>query len=182
MAEWANKKGLAPLKDCSPRVHVSQYHTKCLLPDQTSTKPKCSKSLSKHHPGDTQKDKCTPAKQTAGSSHNPWTIFMGVQPEQSLTELDLRNSVTLLRDSTSRRLQYTTEWDCTPHPVSNLSKDVVERVLFPRAFPSRLATPQCFEPQKIDDVQHRGNPNGRRTSPWTEVAMHLAEVLEPGHY
>ncbi|KAM6908968.1 ankyrin repeat domain-containing protein 53 [Xenentodon cancila] len=180
MVEWANKKGLAPPKDFSPRVHVSLYHTKCLLSDQTRSKPICTKGLTQ--PDDSQKDKRTPTKQTAAPSRSPWSIFIGLHPGNTPTEVDLRNSVTLLRDSSSRQLQYTTRWDCTPHPAPNLSQDLVERVLFPRAFPSRIATPQCFEPQKMNEVQHRRNLQGCSTCPWTEVAMHLAEELEPGRY
>ncbi|XP_061566156.1 ankyrin repeat domain-containing protein 53 [Cololabis saira] len=178
MAEWATKKGFAPLKDFSPRVRVSLYHTKCLSSDQTRTNPKWMKGLSKQHqPEDSEEDKLTPAKQTAAPSPSPWSIFINLQPEETPTGMDLRKCVTLSRDSRSRQLQYTTKWDCMSHPTPNLSQDMVERVLFPRAFPARLA-----EPQKIDEGQHRRNPQGGSTCIWTEVATHLAEVLEAGHH
>ncbi|XP_041840908.1 ankyrin repeat domain-containing protein 53 isoform X2 [Melanotaenia boesemani] len=183
MAEWANKKGLPLLKDFSSRVQrVSQYHAQCLLPDQTSYKPKQSKSLCKRKPDDPQEVRSTQLKQPAALSTSPWSIFMGLQPEKPPAELDLRDSVTLWKDTNSRQLQYSTKWDDMPHSIPKLPLDVVERVLFPRAFPSRIATLQQFEPQNIDKVQHLGCPQGRRTSPWTEMAMHLAEMLEPGHY
>ncbi|XP_029310417.1 ankyrin repeat domain-containing protein 53 isoform X1 [Cottoperca gobio] len=175
MAEWANKRGFPLLKDFSPGVLVSQYHTQCF-----SSNPKHAKHPLKHQPGGALEDKSTPTKQPASSSR-PWTIFMGLQPENPLREPDLRNNVMVWRDG-SRQPQYSTKWDSTRRPAPDLPLDVLERVLFPRAFPSRIASPRYFEPKNIVEVQHRGYPQGRSTSPWTEVAMHLAEVLEPGHY
>lgn len=181
-AEWANKKGLPLLKDFSPRVLVSQYHTHCLASDQNRSKPKHAKHSLKQQPADNQEKKPISLKQPPASSSKPWTIFMGILPEKPPKMPDLRDNVGLRRDSISKQLQYTTKWDSTPHPAPDLPLDVLERVLFPRAFPSRIASPWHFEPQSITEVQHRANPQGRSTSPWTEVAMHLAEVLEPGHY
>lgn len=179
MAEWADKKGFPLLKDFSPRVLVSQYHTQCLSSDQKTSNPKHAKRPSKHQPGG---DRSTSTKLPPPSSSRPWTIFMGHQPEKPPGEPDLRDSVSVWRDRGSRRPQYATKWDSAPRPAPDLPLDVLGRVLFPRAFPSRIASPRYFEPQNIAEVQHRGYPQGRSTSPWTEVAMHLAEVLEPGHY
>ncbi|XP_032399970.1 ankyrin repeat domain-containing protein 53 isoform X1 [Etheostoma spectabile] len=182
MAEWANKKGFPLLKDFSPRVWESQYHTQCLPSDQSSSKPKHAKHPLKHQPEGPLEDKITSNKQPPASSSRPWNIFLGLQPEKPPREPDLRGSVMVWRDSSSRRPQYTTKWDSTCRPTPDVPLDILERVLFPRAFPSRIASPRYFEPQDIVEVQHRGYPQGRSTSPWTEVAMHLAEVLEPGHY
>lgn len=182
MAEWAHKKGFPLRKDFSPRVLVSQYHTQCLSSDLNSSNPKHAKHALKHQSGGPQEDKSTPTKQPLASSTRPWTIFMGLQPEKPPRVPDLRDSVAVWRDGSSRRPQYATKWDSTPRPAPDLPLDVLERVLFPRAFPSRIASPRSFEPQKIEEVRRRGHPQGRSTSPWTEVAMHLAEVLEPGHY
>lgn len=181
MAEWANKKGFPLQKDFSPRVLVSQYHTQCLLSNHSLNR-KHAKHPSKHQSGGPQEDRSTSTKQPPPSSSRPWTIFMGLQPEKPPGEPDLRQIVSVWRESRSRQPQYTTKWDTTPRPAPDLPQDVLERVLFPRAFPSRIASPRYFEPQNIVQVQHRGYPQGRSTSPWTEVAMHLAEVLEPGHY
>ncbi|XP_059211187.1 ankyrin repeat domain-containing protein 53 [Centropristis striata] len=177
VAEWANTKGFPPLKDFSPKELVSQYHTGCLSSDQNSSNPKHAERLLKSPQGVLLEDKQPPA-----SSSRPWTIFMGLQPEKPLREPDLRDNVSVWRDGGRGRPQYTTRWDATPRPAPHLPLDVLERALFPRAFPSRIASPRYFEPQDIVEVQHRGHPQGRSTSPWTEVAMHLAEVLEPGHY
>nr|XP_020475316.1 ankyrin repeat domain-containing protein 53-like [Monopterus albus] len=160
MAEWANKKGFPLLMDFTPRVQVSQYHTSCLSSGQDS--------------------KITSSKPPTAS--RPWTIYTGLEPEKPFTEPDLRDSVTVWRDHSSRQPQYTTKWDSTPRAAPDLPLDTLERVLFPRAFPSRIVSPWDFKPQDIITVQHRGYGAGRSTSPWTEVAMHLAEVLEPGHY
>ncbi|XP_051284587.1 ankyrin repeat domain-containing protein 53 isoform X2 [Dicentrarchus labrax] len=183
VAEWANKKGLPLLKDFSPRVSVSRYHTQCLSPDQNSPNPKHAKHpLNYHQPVAPQENRSTSTYQPPASPSRPWTIFMGIQPERPPRVPDLRDSITVWRDSSSRQPQYTSKWDTTPHPAPDLPLDVIERALFPRAFPSRIASPRYFEPQDIIEVQRLGYPQGRSTSPWTEVAMHLAEVLEPGHY
>ncbi|XP_040887736.1 ankyrin repeat domain-containing protein 53 [Toxotes jaculatrix] len=183
MAEWANKKGFPLLKDFSPRVLVSRYHTQCLSSDQDSSNLQHAKGLRKHQPRGHQEDQAiTSSKPPPASALKPWTIYMGLQPEKPPTVPDLRDSVRVWRDISSSQPQYTTMWDGTPHAAPDLPLDVLERVLFPRAFPSRILSPQHFAPQNIAEVQHRGCPEGRSTSPWTEVAMHLAEVLEPGHY
>lgn len=183
MTEWANKKGFPHLKDFSPRVLVSHYHTRCLSSDQDSCNLKHAKGLSKHLPRGPQEDQTiTPSKPPLVSASRPWTIYMGTQPEKLPAEPDLRDSVTVWRHTSSRQPQYTTKWDSTPRAAPDLPLDVLERALFPRAFPSRIVSPRHFEPQNILEVQHRRCPQGRSTSPWTEVAMHLAEVLEPGHF
>ncbi|KAM6960390.1 ankyrin repeat domain-containing protein 53 [Tautogolabrus adspersus] len=174
IAEWANNKGLPLLKDFSPRVQVSKFHTKCLLSDQDNSNLKTTKE-----PLEGQEDR--PKKPPASS--RPWAVYTVLQPERPPRgDPDLRGSVTLWGDRRCRLPQYTTKWDSTPHPAPDLPLDVLERVMFPRAFPSRIATPRHFEPQDIMEVQHRGYPQGRSTSPWTEVAMHLVEVFEFRHY
>uniref|UniRef100_A0A1A8HZC0 Ankyrin repeat and SOCS box-containing 16 n=2 Tax=Nothobranchius kuhntae TaxID=321403 RepID=A0A1A8HZC0_NOTKU len=160
VADWAKKKGLPLLKDLTPRVQASKYHSQCLLPDQSAFKPK----QTKNHPGDPLKNKSSFTKQLAASYSSPWSIFIGHQPEEPLTEPDLRDSVTLWMDRRNQKLQYVTKWEGSPRPTPNLPLDVVERVLFPRAFPSRIATPQCFEPLNIDEVQHRRCPTSKMSS------------------
>lgn len=182
MAEWANKKSLPLLKDFSPRVLVSRYHTRCLSSDRDGFNLKHAKGLCKPQAGHPQEDKSNAITQPLYSAFRPWSIYTGHKPEKPPKEPDLRDHVTVWRESSSRQPQYTTKWDSTPRSAPDLPLDVLERVLFPRAFPSRIASPRHFQPQDILEVQHRGCPQGRSTSPWTEVAMHLAEVLEPGHY
>ncbi|KAM4714739.1 ankyrin repeat domain-containing protein 53 [Anableps anableps] len=178
MEEWAKTKGLAPLKAFFPRVQVSKYHNQCILPEQTHCQPKPTKGQSKG----LQETQGVSTTQLPSLSNSPWTVFAGLQPEKPLIEPDLRDSVILWKDISSQRLQYMTKWDSTPHPTPDLPLDVVERVLFPRAFPSRIATSRDFEPQNVEKLQHRGVPQERSTSPWTEVAIYLDEFLELRHY
>lgn len=160
MAEWASRKGF-PVKDFSRAVPVSQYHTQCAPSDGTRAQ---------------WKPPICPMKQQPPAS-SPWTIFTGLHPEKP----DLRDSIIMMERS-SRQLEYVTKWDRTPHRLPDLPTDVLKRVLFPKAFPSRISSSRHFEPWDITEVQHRRHPWEKTTSPWTEVAMHLAEVLEPGHY
>lgn len=166
IAEWASKKGFPPMKDFSQVVPVSQFHTQCFPSDGTRSKLK--------PPADSLRQQQPPISK-------PWTIFTGLYPEKPLFLPDLRDSI-VMRESSSRQPEYVTKWDGTPHPLPDLPTDVLKRVLFPKAFPSRITSSRHFEPQGIATVQHRRYPGERTTSPWTEVAMHLAEVLEPGHY
>ncbi|KAK7909906.1 hypothetical protein WMY93_014590 [Mugilogobius chulae] len=39
-----------------------------------------------------------------------------------------------------------------------------------------------FQPKDIEDIPHKACPQGRSISAWTDVAMHLQENLQPGHY
>uniref|UniRef100_A0A3P9KA64 Uncharacterized protein n=1 Tax=Oryzias latipes TaxID=8090 RepID=A0A3P9KA64_ORYLA len=165
-AEWANEKGL---KNVTSRMHPSKYHTRCLFSDQSRSKPKCYGRLQQKR--DPQEDNTAPPKTPTCRSSSPWSIFMGLQPEKPSAEPDLRHSVTLFFHRNTRQLFYTTKWDSEPHPIPKLPLDVVERVLFPRAFRSRIFGPECFVPQKIDEIQHRGRPQQRQKR--TEVVTHL---------
>lgn len=154
------------MKNSSQVVPVSQYHTQCFPSDGTRSD---------------LKPIAHPLRQQQPPTDKPWTIFTGLHPEKTPLLPDLRDSV-VMRRSNSRQPEYVTKWDGAPHPLPDLPTDVLKRVLFPQAFPSRISSSKHFEPQGIATVQHRRDPRERTTSPWTEVAMHLAEVLEPGHY
>ncbi|XP_058482114.1 ankyrin repeat domain-containing protein 53 [Solea solea] len=176
MAEWAKKKGFPHLKDYSPKVSVSQYHMQCLSSNQDGSDRKATKGLRKNQRKVQQE--ITFSKSPAAAEPE----IVDRQRRTAFSELDLRGSVTVWRDSSSSLPHYTTKWDTVPHTAPDLPLDVLKKVLFPRAFPSRIFSPQHFQPQNIEEVQHKGSPKGRSSSPWTEVAMHMAEVLEPGHY
>lgn len=175
--EWAKKRGVSPPKTLTPRSKASKYHNKCSLPGQSKRQPKPTKGESKR----VQEKKDVSKAQQPAAPDSPWTIY-GLRPERPSTEPDLRKDVILLKDSINQRLHYMTKWDTAPHLLPDLSLDVIQRLLFPRAFPSRLSKSQDFEPQDIKKVLHKGFPQGKSTSPWTEVVMHLVEVLEQGHY
>ncbi|XP_029931582.1 LOW QUALITY PROTEIN: ankyrin repeat domain-containing protein 53 [Myripristis murdjan] len=177
MAEWANKKGLPVLKEFSPKVLLSQYHTQCLLSGQDGSGLKHVKGPNKPQPGGPPEDmnlSTCPAKSPAASVPR-------LQLEKPQTDPDLRDVITLW-SSSSGAPQYCTKWDSTPRAAPDLPLDILKRLLFPLAFPSRIASPWQFQPQDILQLPHLGRPQGQSASPWTEVAMHLAEVLEPGHY
>lgn len=153
------------MKNFPQVVPVSQYHTQCFPSDgRAKLKPTTY-----------------PLRQQKPPTNKPWTIFTGPDPERSPLLPDLRDSI-IMRESSSRQPKYITKWDATPHPLPDLPTDVLKRVLFPKAFPSRIASSRHFEPNGIAAVQRRRCPQEQVTSPWTEVAMHLSEVLEPGHY
>ncbi|KAM4611597.1 ankyrin repeat domain-containing protein 53 [Polymixia lowei] len=184
MSEWSNKKGLTLLQEFSPRVLLSQYHTQCLSSEQNSFKPKQAKGSRKPQPGGPQEVwniSTNPTRPPPASVFRRQTVRMGSHPDNLPPEPDLRGSVTLSR-GTNGQPQYTTKWDICPHPTPDLPLDVLQKGLFPKAFPSRLASSSHFHPKNILELPRLGCPKGRSTSPWTEVAMHLAEVLEPGHY
>lgn len=164
MAEWVSRKGFPPVKDFSQGVPVSRYHTRCLASDGTGSKSKATT-----HP-------------VKPPTSNPWTVFSGLPPPDGPPSApDLRGSV-VIRERGGGQLEYVTEWDGAPRRLPDLPADVLKRVLFPKAFPSRITSPRHFGPRGVAEVRRCGRPPGRTTSPWTEVAMHLAEVLEPGHY
>ncbi|XP_008426172.1 ankyrin repeat domain-containing protein 53 [Poecilia reticulata] len=175
--EWAKKRGLSPLKTLTPRSKASKYHHRCSLSEPSKRQLKPTKGQCKHIQGKQDVSKA----QQPPLLNSPWTVF-GLQPEKPSTDPDLRDDVVLFKDSITQRLHYVTKWDTAPHLAPNLSLDVIQRLLFPKAFPSRLSTPRDFEPHDIENIQHKRFPQGRSTSPWTEVVMHLLEVLELGHY
>lgn len=207
VVEWANKKGRSLRKEFSPKVLVSQFHKQCLISDNTSsiTQAKTAESKCSQQPeegpqeGNSASSK-SPTESPSGQQHKglekderesfklpplsklrPWVIYTAPEPDSPLVEPDLRSKVRLWSDSSSRP-QYRTKWDRTQREAPSLPIDTIQRVLFPRDFPPRIPSLGHFEPKDIQDVQRRGCPQGLSTSPWTEVAMHLAEELEPGHY
>ncbi|XP_062240286.1 ankyrin repeat domain-containing protein 53 isoform X1 [Platichthys flesus] len=94
--------------------------------------------------------------------------------DDSRSVIDLRDVVTLWRDSSGRGPpQYNTRWDSTPRDAPDLPLAVLRTVLFPRALPSRINSPQDFYTRDIKLVPRRRRPQGWSTSCWTEVAKHL---------
>ncbi|KAM9836614.1 ankyrin repeat domain-containing protein 53 [Aulostomus maculatus] len=164
LLDEAKKKGLTVPKGLSPHAVASRYHAHCLSSDPNLLRA-----------GGPQETNATSTKQ-------PWSIYMGLQTENTAQDPDLRSILTVWRDDSVELPQYTTKWDSTPRDAPDVPLDVLERVLFPRDFPSRITSPQQFKSKDILEVPHRGRPQRGSSSPWTEVAMHLAEVLEPGHY
>ncbi|XP_051555606.1 ankyrin repeat domain-containing protein 53 isoform X1 [Myxocyprinus asiaticus] len=177
LSEWAKRKGCT-LEWAPMNVKQRSRHLHCL--SQTG-KPK---NLKKCHPG-TPKEKWNispiPSKPPPGSISQSQGVRMGTLPDELPPEPDLRNSVMLgcWRDGCP---YYTASWDGTPQPVPDLPLDILLRGLFPLAFPSRLDSPHHFKSSSVLDLPRLGRSSRLKSSPWTEVAMHLAEELQPGHY
>ena len=170
VSEWAERKGL-PLLSAPPRGYPS-------------TEPPKTKSGKKSHPSaprETWNISPKPSRPPPASLSRPHEVRIGVHPEEALPEPDLHQSVTLgcFEDG---RLHYTTSWDGIPKPLPALPLDVVKKGLFPSAFLSRISSPLQFQASSVLDLPHRGCTTQPGASPWTEVAMHLAEELELGHY
>ncbi|XP_056156195.1 ankyrin repeat domain-containing protein 53 [Lampris incognitus] len=182
MEEWASKKGLPPVKGFCPRVQLSRYHATCLSSERDRVKTKQTKAACKNPPGGAQEHwnaSTNPARPVPGSVSRPVTVH---RPDIPPVEPDLRGSITLSK-SVSGRPQYTTKWDGLSHAAPHLPLDTLQRALFPKAFLSRMASSGHFQPRSVLDLPRLGGPHQEKSaSPWTEVAMHLAEVLEPGHY
>ncbi|XP_036407683.1 ankyrin repeat domain-containing protein 53-like [Megalops cyprinoides] len=121
-----------------------------------------------------------PRKPPCGTISGPQGVRMSTRPEETPPEPDLRDSVTLCK-GTDGQAQYATSSDGASYLLPSLPWDMVQRILFPNAGSSRLVSPLDFHPTHLLDLPHLRSPCPH-TSPWTEVAMHLAETLEPGHY
>ncbi|XP_024229259.1 ankyrin repeat domain-containing protein 53 [Oncorhynchus tshawytscha] len=181
---WADKKGL-PLLWAQPMATWNQAHAHCLSPDQRPQSQR-TKVCHRQHPGAPPREAWNispnPSKPPPASVSRPQGVRLSSQPERSPPEPDLRRSITLCRARGDGRPHYTAKWDGSPQSVPNLPWDVLQRGLFSAAFPSRIASPNHFQPNHVLDLPRLGCSPGPNTSPWTEVAMHLAEELEPGHY
>ncbi|XP_060922647.1 ankyrin repeat domain-containing protein 53 [Limanda limanda] len=110
---------------------------------------------------------------TCHLSSQDWSYVGKHEPKlnESRSVIDLRDVVTLWRDSSGRGPpQYNTRWDSTPRDAPDLPLAVLRTVLFPRVLPSRINSPQDFYTRDIKLVPHRKSPMGWSTSHWTEVA------------
>ncbi|XP_062850414.1 ankyrin repeat domain-containing protein 53 isoform X2 [Trichomycterus rosablanca] len=178
VSEWAERKGLSliwsPLKGSFSLSHV----------DCQSTKSVKTKSIKKHNqsiPKKVWNISTNPSRPPPASISRPRSVSMGTNPEEAADEPDLRPCVTLgwFKDGCVNCIA---SWDGDPQPLPDLPLDVIQRGLFPSAFPSRISGPRQFQTSSVLDVPRRGCTKGPEASPWTEVAMHLAEQLQAGHY
>ncbi|XP_057186694.1 ankyrin repeat domain-containing protein 53 [Triplophysa rosa] len=97
------------------------------------------------------------------------------------SETNLRHSVRLdcWKDGRSR---YMASWDGVERSLPDLPLNDLLKGLFPSAFPSRIESPRDFQSSSVLDVPRLGRTLKPDGSPWTEVAMHLTEEFQPGHY
>lgn len=173
VSEWAERKGIPCLR--SPTIGLWTLSHHCCH---------SAKTVKKHH--------TTESKEMWNTSPNPLrpppanisrskTVRISVQPEKAADEPDLRQSVTLHRFG-NKHIRYTAKWDDRPQPVPDLPLDVIQKGLFPSILPSRISGPLQLQCSSVLDLPHRGSTQRSKASSWTEVALHLAEELHPGHY
>ncbi|XP_072544866.1 ankyrin repeat domain-containing protein 53 [Salminus brasiliensis] len=178
VTQWAEKKGL-PLLWPPPRGAGALSNSRCLSPEPliTESEKECNASA----PRQMWNISPNPSKPPSASVSRPQEVRLGIHPEEVPPEPDLRQCVTLrcLEDGC---IHYIASWDAVPQPVPALPIDVIQRGLFPSAYPSRITSPLHFQTSSMLDLPHRGRTAKPGASPWTEVAMHLAEELELGHY
>lgn len=106
---------------------------------------------------------------------------MGTHPDKLASEQDLNCSV-MLGCWKDGRPRYIASRDGISHLLPDLPLNVLLKALFPSTFPSRIDSPQHFQSSNVLDLPRLGRSLKPDASPWTEVAMHLAEELQPGHY
>ena len=194
MEEWASRKGLPPIPDPPASSSlVSQFHRQCLLSEPPESPPKPRPTI-RARPGDPRQRWNTSTRATRSPAAPPPTsvfkppraVLTDDEPAETPSpEPDLRGWVTLSKAAGrgGRHHQYTTRWESSPRRAPDLPLDALERGLFPKAFPGRMASPRDYRPWSILDQPRLGvRPGQGSGSPWTEVALHLPEVLEPGHY
>ncbi|KAG9274538.1 ankyrin repeat domain-containing protein 53 isoform X1 [Astyanax mexicanus] len=178
VTEWAEKKGLPLLW---PPLRSSGALNHSCFPSTEPPITKSKKKFKESSPTPMWDISPNPCRPPPASVSRPQEVRMGVHPEKAPLEPDLRNRVTLscFEDG---RIHYTASWENIPKSVPALPMDVIQRGLFPSAFPSRITSPLPFQTSSMLDLPHRGCTAKPGDSPWTEVAMHLAEELELGHY
>ncbi|KAA0722818.1 Ankyrin repeat domain-containing protein 53 [Triplophysa tibetana] len=129
--------------------------------------------------------KCHPGKQTEISSISP---ILSKPPPGSIgrsrgvpsgTNMRHRLRLDCWKDGRSR---YTASWDGAEHSLPDLPLNDLLKGLLPFAFPSRIESPLDFQSSSVLDVPRLGRTLKPDGSPWTEVAMHLTEEFQPGHY
>ncbi|XP_072314774.1 ankyrin repeat domain-containing protein 53 [Eucyclogobius newberryi] len=198
VAEWANKKGLTPRKEFCPKVLVSQFHKQCHISDNNKSHHHKDKKTRNPHSDGPKEDMRTLSTSSLRredaedikksitlppvSKFKPWAIYTAPEPQSPLAEPDLRGKVKVWRDRSATEPHFKSKWDRTPREAPRLPVDTIQRVMFPRDFPPRIPALGHFRPKDIEGVPHKACPQGRAASAWTDVAMHLQESLQPGHY
>ncbi|KAJ3585109.1 hypothetical protein NHX12_013831 [Muraenolepis orangiensis] len=177
--EWASRKGLPLLQHLLPASGgaVSQFHAGCLLSGPRS------QTRTRARPGDPSRlwNKST---NPSGPPAAPASVYKPPRADArpASPEPDLRGAVSLSVGA-GGRARLTVRWEASPRPAPDLPLDTLERGLFPGSFPGRMGSPRDFAPPRsVLERPGRRPGRGGGASPWTEVALHLPEFLEPGHY
>ncbi|KAG5845554.1 hypothetical protein ANANG_G00140400 [Anguilla anguilla] len=157
--EWARLKGV-PVPQPAPKSALSRGSAqRCSAERKTPIRER------KKHAG--------PRGRGAGGPHEHQTRGAPPQP-------DMRDRVTLSKGAPDRAPR-SAQLGGSAYDLPALPWDTIQRGLFPNAYRPRLVSPLSFHPVRVQDLPRLSAPT-HGTSPWTEVAMHLAETLEPGRY
>ncbi|XP_035280997.1 ankyrin repeat domain-containing protein 53 [Anguilla anguilla] len=121
-----------------------------------------------------------PSKPPSATISAPQGVRMSTRPEGAPPQPDMRGRVTLSKGAPDRAPR-SAQLGGSAYDLPALPWDTIQRGLFPNAYRPRLVSPLSFHPVHVQDLPRLSAPT-HGTSPWTEVAMHLAETLEPGRY
>jgi len=184
LEEWAGRKGFPLLQDRQPSRGPAgrQVHSRCLLPAdpcRPGPRPRVQPDNPRQPWNPSTNPTGPPPRPAASEPPHAAAPRRDNRPtEISSPEPDLRGSVTLSVGAGGHP-QYTARWEGSPRRAPDLPLDTLARGLFPKAFPGRMAS----QPRSVLDLPRLRVATGQSAaSPWTEVALHLPEVLEPGHY
>ncbi|GAA6092524.1 ankyrin repeat domain-containing protein 53 [Tachysurus ichikawai] len=173
VSKWAERKGLPCLRSPTMGMWTMSHH--CCH----STKPVKKQHASKSR--EIWNISSNPSRPPPANISRSETVRIGVHPEEVADEPDLSQCVTL-HCFRNGQVCCTASWNNIPQPVPDLPLDVIQKCLFPSKFQSRISGPLQLQSNSVLDLPHWGGTHGTEASPWTEVAMHLAEELQPGHY
>ncbi|MBN3313915.1 ANR53 protein, partial [Atractosteus spatula] len=187
--QWAQKKGL-PGPSLIPRN--SFLRSRGVPPDSPTLdrtgavgegraeKSPPMKVLVRGPPREAWNRSTNPARTPRAAISRPHGVRLGTHPEEEARDPDLTGCV-VLTQGWDRQTLIMPAWGGRPLPAPPLPQDVLHRSLFPRSHLSRITSPCDFVPTHLQDLPRRRRPS-TDGSPWTEVAMHLSEALQPGHY
>ncbi|XP_046707086.1 ankyrin repeat domain-containing protein 53 [Silurus meridionalis] len=174
-SEWVERKGLRNIKSPTPGSWALSHH--CCHSDEPVKKHHATQSKSR----DMWNISSNPSRPPPTNISRSKTARISVHPEEAADEPNLRQSVTLHHIGHCQIL-CTASWDGVQQPVPDLPLDVIQKGLFSSEFPSRISGSLQLQCSNVLDVPHRRGAHRTEASPWTEVVMHLAEELQPGHY
>ncbi|XP_031440704.1 ankyrin repeat domain-containing protein 53 [Clupea harengus] len=176
---WAKQKSV-PLQWGPERGAWLLNHVQCTSNDPPPAKVKERKGRPKPT-REAWNVSPNPNKPPKASVSRSQEVRTSTRPRTAPPTPDLRRSVALTREP-SGRTYYKACWEDEPRPAPDLPLNVLKRELFPADFPSRLSSPLDFQSCSVLDLPHFCPSPDPQASPWTEIAMHLVEELQPGHY
>uniref|UniRef100_W5M0K3 Ankyrin repeat domain 53 n=1 Tax=Lepisosteus oculatus TaxID=7918 RepID=W5M0K3_LEPOC len=164
---------------CGGQRSRSRQHSAGSSSSSNSASSGHTKSCSKKH-REAWNRSTNPARTPRAAISRPHGVRLGTHPEEEARDPDLTGCV-VLTQGWDRQTLIMPAWGGRPLPAPPLPQDVLHRSLFPRSHLSRITSPCDLVPTHLQDLPRRRHPS-TDGSPWTEVAMHLSEALQPGHY